>query len=457
METITILGAGLVGSLLSIYLARRGYQITVFERNADMRTGRIQAGMSINLTLCKRGLDALDQVGVGDIVRSLGVPVRGRMIHMLDCPVQWQPYGNNGEALLSISRNELNAVLLDYAQSHFPIEFRFGYKCTGVDLSSLDIEFEATAKHTIRHHTSRWIIAADGAFSAMRQQLQKSCGFNYSQEYTSLAYKQLDIPASTGDGWTNDREGLHLWPRGHSMLLAIPNRDGSFTATLLMPLRGVISYASITTGPQIEAFFEAFFPDARDRITALVDDYLMHRAIPMVTIRCSPWSFANRVLLVGDAAHAIYPSYGQGANAGFEDCVVLDNCLDRWGDDLTTAISLFEELRRPNTDAIADLSKQHLIDLCEAIGSLERTLKDRIERKLNRMYAESYIPLYSMVAFTNMPYATAVQIHQDRSVFIDALIKLPAVRENLDAPETEAFIANFMRSAGLLTMRKERV
>jgi kynurenine 3-monooxygenase len=447
VETITILGAGLVGSLLSVYLARRGYQIKVFERNSDIRTHPIQTGMSINLTLSKRGLDALDQVGVGDMVRSQGVPVRGRLIHMLDCPVQWQPYGNNDEALLSISRNELNALLLDYAQAHFPIEFCFDHKCTGVDLSSLAIEFEATAKHTILHHPSQWIIAADGAFSTVRQQLQKSYRFNYTQEYTSLAYKQLDIPASMGNDWANNRKGLHLWPRDYLMLLAIPNRDGSFTATLLMPLRGDVSYSSITTGPQIEAFFETFFPDTRSRIPGLVDDYLMRRAIPMVTIRCSPWSFADRVLLVGDAAHAIYPSYGQGANAGFEDCVILNNCLDLSGNDLAAAISIFEELRRPNTDAIADLSKQHLIDLYKAIGSPERTLRDRIERKLNQMYGEDYMSLYSMVSFTNMPYTTAVQIDQNHSVFIDTLVKLPAIQENLDAPETEALIANLMQSA----------
>ena len=453
METITIVGAGLVGSLLSIYLARRGYRITVFERNADLRTGPIQTGVSStssNLTLSKRGLDALEQAGVGDIVRSLGVPIRGRFTHVLDGSVHWQSYGNNSEALLSISRNELTAALLDYAQAHFPIEFRFGYKCTGVDLSSFDIEFEATAEHTTLCHPAGWIIGADGAFSAVRQQLQKSYGFNYCQEYTPLAYKHLDIPASS-DGWTNDLEALHLWPRGHSMLLAAPNRDGSFGAMLMMPLRGDVSYGSITSASQIEDFLGTFYPDIHNRLSTVVDDYLRQRAIPMVTIRCSPWSFADRILLVGDAVHALYPSYGQGANAGFEDCVILDNCLDRAGDDVAAAFGILDELRRPNTDAIADLSKEHLLDPKKAIGSAENVLRDRIEHKLHQMYGEKYMTLYSMVFFTNMPYAKAKQIHQDHSAFVDTLIKLPAVRENLEASETEALIADLIQSSGLLT------
>jgi kynurenine 3-monooxygenase len=448
MDPVTIVGGGPVGTVLAMFLARRGYPVTVFERNADPRRSDVGHGSSINLTLCARGLDALDRVGAGDAVRRVGVPVYGRMIHLQDGPVQWQPYGNHDEALLSVKRNELNGVLLDSAQGRSSVDIQFGQTCTGFDPETLDVEISDEATGVARRHAARWLIGADGAFSAVRAQLLKRKRVTSTHEYAPLAYKQFDVEASS-IGWTADNETLHVWPRGRHMLIAIPNRDGSFTAALLLPMDGELSHASITTEAQLVALFEAFFPDAVEKIPSLAPKYFASRPVPMVTVQCSPWSYACRVLLLGDAAHAIYPSYGQGANAGFEDCAAIDECMEAAEGDLATVCSQLEAIRRPHTDAIAELSKQHLVDLCSALGTEERTLRDGLERRLNHMFP-SYVPLYSMVSFTCMPYAQAVQIDRDRHRSLDGLAALVADRESWDDPATEALIAEYARSTGLI-------
>jgi kynurenine 3-monooxygenase len=448
MDPVTIVGGGPVGTVLAMFLARRGYPVTVFERNADPRTSDVGHGSSINLTLCARGLDALDRVGAGNAVRRVGVPVYGRMIHLQDGPVQWQPYGNHDEALLSVKRNELNGVLLDFAQEGSFVDIQFGQTCTGLDPETLDVEVNDGVTGVARRHTARWLIGADGALSAVRAQLLKCDAVTCTQEYAPLAYNQLDVEASPV-GWTADNETLHVWPRGHHMLIAIPNRDGSFTAALLLPMDGELSHASITTEAQLTALFETFFPDAVDKIPYLAARYFASRPVPMVTVQCSPWSYAQRVLLVGDAAHAIYPSYGQGANAGFEDCAAIDERLEASVGDLAQVFGQLEGIRRPHTDAIAELSKQHLVDLCSALGTEERTLRDGLERKLNQLFP-SYLPLYSMISFTRMPYAQAVQIDRHRQGALDGLAALVADRESWDEPATEALIAEYARSTGLI-------
>jgi kynurenine 3-monooxygenase len=447
MDPVTIVGGGPVGTVLAMFLARRGHPITVFERNRDPRRATVGHGSSINLTLCTRGLQALDRVGAGDAVRRIGVPVAGRMIHQQDGVVLWQPYGNYGEALVSVTRNELTAALLDHAQDRFGVEVQFGQTCSGLDLETVGLEVGDSASGRVRRHPASWIVGADGAFSAVRAQLVKRGEFSYRDEYAALAYKQLDVAASPV-GWTADDQALHVWPRGRHMLIAIPNRDHSSTAALLLPIEGERSHSSITDENQLLALFTAYFPDAIEKIPNLAQRYFAARPVPMITVQCTPWSVGGRVLLLGDAAHAMFPSYGQGANAGFEDCALFDECLEGAGGDLGRVFGQFEAMRRQDTDAIAELSKQHLLDLCSALGTQKRTLHDRLERKLNQL-DPSYLPLYSMVSFTRMPYAQAVRIDRDRQPALDTLATLLGGDESWDDPAGEARIAALAQRAGL--------
>jgi kynurenine 3-monooxygenase len=450
---IVIVGAGLVGSLLAMVLARRGCQVDVYERLPDPRALGRSTGRSINLTLCTRGFAALDSAGVGDAVREHVVPVRGRVLHRPGEPPALLPYGPNGESLFAIARNDLSAVLLRQAERIPGIRFHFGQRCTGLDLEGLCVELtdSVTGRRTSRNDAV--IIGADGAFSTVRLGLQQRYHFNYSQEYSSSSYIELPIVPS-GGGWTARADVLHLWPRASSMLLAIPNRDGSFTGTLLLPSRGPASHESITTEPALMEFMRERFPDAVDHIPQLVDTYFSARPIPLVTIRCDPWSFRGRILLVGDAAHAVFPSYGQGANAGFEDCAVLDACFERCDGDWGAICSLFEERRRPHADVIAELSKQHLTDLRDTMGGDDFMLRARVETRLTGLFPGAYRSLYGMVAFTCMPYADAARLGASRAALLDELVRLPAVREALDAPETTRVIEATARRHGVFAMEE---
>lgn len=444
---VVIVGAGLVGSLLAMVLARRGCQVDVYERHPDPRALGRSTGRSINLTLCTRGFAALDSAGVGDAVREHVVPVRGRVLHRPGEPPALLPYGPNGEALFAIARNDLCAVLLGQAERIPGIRFHFGQRCTGLDLDGLRVELtDVTGRRTSRDDAV--IIGADGAFSTVRLALQQRYHFNYSQEYSSLSYIELCIVPS-GGGWTACADVLHLWPRASSMLLAIPNRDATFTGTLLLPSRGPASHESITTGPALLELMRERFPDAVDHIPNLVDTYFAARPIPLVTIRCDPWSYRGRILLIGDAAHAVFPSYGQGANAGFEDCAVLDACFEQCDGDWDAICPLFEERRRPHADVIAELSKQHLTDLRDTMGGDDFALRSRIETRLTGLFPGAYRSLYGMVAFTCIPYADAARLGTSRTAMLDELVHLPAVREALDEPETARIIEAIARRHGI--------
>lgn len=448
-SSVAIVGAGLVGTFLSIVMARRNFQVDVYERLPDPRKLDRSTGRSINLTLCTRGLAALDVAGISDAVRASAVRVGGRMLHRQDRPLTWLPYGPKNESLFAISRKHLSGVLLDEAEKFPGIHFHFSHRCTGLDLEQncLELTNTTTDQRVSRNHT--FIIGADGAFSAVRLSVQQRYNFNYSQEYSSSSYSELPIVPNRDDDWTNRTDALHLWPRGRSMLLAIPNRDGTFTGTLLLPSRGRDSRETIKTGTALLAFMRECFPDAVDHVPHLTDTYFSARPIPMVTIRCTPWSYRGRVLLVGDAAHAVFPSYGQGANAGFEDCIMLDECLERWDENWDAICHLFEERRRPQTDAIAALSKQHLDDLQETMNHDDFILRSRVETRLTELFPGAYRSLYGMVAFTCMPYTEALELDAGRRGLIDELVSLPVIRDELNNSETARVITDVVRRHGI--------
>jgi kynurenine 3-monooxygenase len=326
-KNFTIVGAGLVGSLLSIYLAKRGYNITVYERRPDMRKNRISAGRSINLALSDRGWRGLEGVGVDEEVRKIGIAMKGREIHNLDGKITFQPYGVGHQANYSVSRGGLNCLLMDLAEKQ-GVEFFFNEKCTNVDLQNTICTFENAATKKISEIKSDRIFGTDGAFSAARTSLKNAIpGFIFSQIDLDHGYKELCITPNKNGDFAMNADVLHIWPRGQFMLIALPNLDKTFTCTLFFPFKGDNSFEALDTKEKMLTFFNEMFPDVVALMPTLVEDYFANPASNLPTVRCFPWSYEDKLVLLGDAAHGIVPFYGQGMNCGFEDCVVLDHLI----------------------------------------------------------------------------------------------------------------------------------
>ena len=444
MSKVLVSGGGLVGLLVAMFLNKRGNEVAVFERHPDIREVGIQSNRSINLTLCERGLRALACVGLDREIYELAIPVYGRLIHSPEGELTYQPYGNNQEAIYSISRSDLNIALLNFAEQHFNIVVNFNKKCVGLDLSTLKAEFEHTPDKSITTEQADIFVGADGAHSAIRYQLQKLNRFNFSQQYWEQGYLELNIPATADGKWALEKNVIHIWPRGNYMLIGFPNRDGSFTCALHIPFEGELSYASLRTENDLLTFFTSAFPDVVDRIPNLVENFFSRKLNSMITVRCDPWSFRERVLLIGDSAHAIYPSYGQGANAGFEDCAVLNQCMEKYGQNWETVFREYEKARKPNTDAIADLCIQHFVEIRDLVGQPQFLLRKQIERKLNQLAPEHYASLYSMITFSCMPYTEALRIDREQSALVDRIMTIEGIQDNLDSPETESLLKGWL-------------
>jgi kynurenine 3-monooxygenase len=418
--------------------------VEVFDRNPDLRDSAQLSGKAINLTLCDRGFKALDEVGVGDHIRSISVPCYGRFVHPPEGPLAYQPYGNKREAIYSILRGDLGKALLNFAEQEPNVRFHFNEKCVGLELSPLRVEFQNSQTGETSWYTASRVFGADGTFSAVRTLLQRQRRFNYSQEFLDQGYKELLVPAAAEAEWIREKEVLHMWPRGKYMLLGFPNMDGSFTCSLHMPFEGHPSFSSIKTATDLRQFFETSFPDVVPHVPNLAEDYFSHGPNPMVTVKCSPWTFDGKVALIGDAAHVLFPYYGQGANAGFEDCSVLSQCLEKHGEDWHEAFGEYERLRKPNMDAIADMCVQHYIEIRDELADPTFLLRKAIERKVNQLYPERYLPLYSMIAFSDMPYAEALRIDREQRTLIDRLMSVKGIEDKWDGAEVEHLIAELM-------------
>lgn len=440
MERVMVVGSGLVGSLLAIYLARLGYRVEVYDRRADPRSERAASGKSINITLCERGFRALDRVGAGDLLRPLAIPAYGRVMHDLDGTTHYQPYGNSGEAIHSISRNDINKALLSYAEERGSIDLHFHAECLDIDLERPAARFRNLETGGEAWVTADRILGADGAFSAVRSRLQKRDRFEYSQQFVAQGYKELNLPAAADDDWRLDQNAIHIWPRGRYMLIGFANTDGSFTVALHLPFEGEPSFESITTGADVVELFERFFPDALPLIPGLVADFFDHPVSSMVTVRCSPWTYQDKVALVGDAAHAIVPSYGQGANCGFEDCSVLSDCLEAANGDWPTALAEYERQRKPNADAIADLALEHFAELQELVGDSGFLLRKRIERRINELYPDRYSPLYSMISFTDLTYVEALRIEKEQRAMVERFLAMAGIEEMVESRKIDRWI-----------------
>ena len=419
-KDITIVGAGLVGSLLSIYLVRRGYSVSVFERRQDMRTSLLGGGRSINLALSNRGIRALTEVGLASRLKQNSVPMNGRMIHDLEGQLKFLPYGIEGQFIHSISRTDLNMVLITEAEK-LGVNFFFEYRCLDVDITKTELTFQ-NASDT-RHHKTDLIIGSDGAFSAVRASLQISDRFEYSQTYIEHGYKELRIPAGENGTFLIEKEALHIWPRESFMLIALPNPDATFTCTLFFPFEGKPSFQSLQSTEDIRSFFEKTFPDALALMPTLIEDFRDNPTSSLVTIHCYPW-LKNNTLLIGDAAHGLVPFYGQGMNAGFEDCRVLNELLNQCNDDWGKALPEFQLVRKPDTDAIAQLALDNFVEMRDLVADPDFLLRKKIEARLHELYPEKWIPLYSMVTFHDtMRYSEALRIGKRQKEIMDKVMK----------------------------------
>ncbi|MEM7036108.1 MAG: NAD(P)/FAD-dependent oxidoreductase, partial [Bacteroidota bacterium] len=404
-KPVIILGAGLSGSMMAVYLAQRGFNVEIYERRPDMRGVDISAGKSINLAISVRGLHAMEEIGVLDEVKKMCIPMRGRIIHDRDGATNFQPYSKDETtAINSISRGELNMLLMNTADEFDNIRFHFNHRCLGVDMDAGIVRLRNETTGEMVRAEGQTVISCDGAFSGGRGSILRTSRFNFSQEFHSHAYKELSFSPTAEGGWRVDKNALHIWPRGGYMLIALPNLDGSFTVTLFYPAKGPESFESLNTAEAVEAFFKDQFPDALDLMPDLATEFFENPTGDLVTIRCNPYHYADKMVLVGDAAHAIVPFYGQGMNAAFEDCTVLNECIDL-ADNWAGIFQAYADRRIQNGHAIADLAIKHYIEMRDSTGDPGWVFRKQIEHILERKYPSRYISEYEMVSFTRTPYA----------------------------------------------------
>ncbi len=409
-DTVTVVGAGLVGSLLSLYLARRGHTVELLERRPDMRRETVDAGRSINLAISTRGLHALRQLGLEAEALKHAIPMRGRMIHPPQGALVYQPYGkDDSQHINSLSRAWLNAFLMTAAEATGQVNIRFKQRVTQLDLGPGTLTVHDDATGQVRKETGRVVFGTDGSASAVRQALEKLPGYTGTQEQLGHGYKELTIPPGPGGTFQMEKHALHIWPRGTYMLIALPNEDGSFTCTLFLPWQGPVSFASLDTPERLSAFFDAQFPDAKALIPDLVEAFFSRPTGSMVTVKGAPWHAGGLTLLLGDAAHAIVPFFGQGMNCGFEDCVVLDTLLERGGA-WEHVFTDFERLRKTNADAIADMAVENFVEMRDSTGDPRFQLRKAVEKVLLNAFPGQFVSRYSLVSFSRVPYRLAYQV-----------------------------------------------
>jgi kynurenine 3-monooxygenase len=437
MQTAVVVGAGLVGSLQAVFLARRGYQVEVYERRPDMRAKGYLGGRSINLAMSERGWAAIRKAGIEAQIERVAIPMPGRMMHAVTGDLAFQPYGQEGQAIYSVSRGGLNLELLRIA-SEFPnVRLHFEHRCTDVDLHAPRITFEDMATQTTKTIDAPLIFATDGAFSAVRYALQRTDRFDYTQHYLEHGYKELTIPPAADGSFRLDPNALHIWPRGNFMMIALPNADGSFTCTLFLSFEGAVSFEYLRTEGDVLDFFGRYFPDTLALMPTLTRDFFANPTASLVTVQCRPWQWQHRILLLGDSAHAIVPFYGQGMNAGFEDCTILDALHDELGGDWPRIIGTFAERRKPDGDAIAELALRNFVEMRDLVGDPKFLLRKKMMAHLAARHSK-FLPSYSLVTFTNTPYHVALAEDDRQNAFFSQLLDLPDIESTWDRPEVEA-------------------
>ncbi len=406
-KDILIVGAGLAGCLLAIYLARRGISVKLFEKRPDMRTHEIPAGRSINLSLSARGIHALSEVDLLRKIQPHLVAMPGRMLHRKSGEMHYQAYGKNPSDLhYSVSRGVLNRLLLDAAEATRKVSMFFNEECADMNLATQRMSFKSSITGSIRSTGFEAVIGTDGAGSAVCRALVEADAIEYLHEPLAHGYKELTIPAGPNGEHRIEKNALHIWPRGGYMLIALPNTDGSFTVTLFMPYQGSASFDALADDAAVLKFFQEQYPDSVDLIPGLTADFIRNQTGELGTIRCNPWNLGAKALLLGDAAHAVVPFHGQGMNCAFEDCTEFNRCLELYND-WEELFQTVDQIRRPNANAIADMALENYIEMRDSVRDPKFHLHKEIEWLLEERHPDRFIARYSMVMFHRIPYAEA--------------------------------------------------
>lgn len=441
-KNIAIVGSGLVGSLLAIYLRKAGHSVTIFDRRPDIRTVEF-SGRSINLAMSDRGWKALREVGIEDRIKEIAIPLYQRALHVLDKPMYFQPYGKQNEAIWSLSRGILNRTMIDLAEEA-GTEFRFDERVWDLDLPEAILFTGDSEKGEWKSYKFDHIFGCDGAFSRVRHRMQRRSRFNYSQHFLDVGYKELTISPNPDGSHKMDKNAFHIWPRDTFMFIAMPNLDGSFTCTLFLPFEGDISFDRLKTKEDVASFFTTYFPNVSKDIDSLTQDFFENPTSAMVTMKCYPWTYWDKVALVGDAAHAIVPFYGQGMNAGFEDIYVLNQLMQDYGDDWEMIFREYQERRKPNGDAIAELSYRNFLEMSSKTADPGFLLQKKIEKRFAERNPDLWIPAYSRVTFSDRPYTEALAIGDDQEAIMKQIMAIPEIEEKWDSVEVEEKIKTLL-------------
>lgn len=432
-EKISVAGAGLVGSLLAIYLRKRGYDVDVFESRTDMRRDTISAGRSINLALSDRGIKALEEVGIMNDIREIAIPMHGRYLHNADGSNAFQPYGQKGQFINSVSRGELNKKLMSLAESA-GAKIHFNKKIESISWKTNEMIFSDNTSHSCDV-----IFGADGAYSATRlQHMLHHNKFQYNQYYIDYGYKELSIPAGPGNSFLIEKNALHIWPRGNYMMIALPNIDGSFTCTLFFPFEGNPSFYSLNTNESIIAFFKEHFSDAFELMPTLMEDFNTNPISSLVTVKCYPWIRENKFALIGDAAHAMVPFFGQGMNCGFEDCSVLNELIETFNGDWKEILPAYQHLRKPDGDAICDMALTNFIEMRDRVADPKFLLQKKIEAEFTKRHPDKWRPAYSLVTFSpEVRYSDALKQGTHQEEIMKKIMSVENIEDIWDSHEVE--------------------
>ena len=431
-KDVIIVGAGLAGSLCALYMLRRGYNVSVYEKRADMRTATITAGRSINLALSERGWTALRKVDAAKHVMDISISMPKRVMHDIEGNLTDQFYGNQDQAIYSVPRADLNILLINLAEERGADTF-FNHKCVDVSVNTSELVFIHSLTNKELKLNCDLIIGADGAFSAVRANITSKDGFQFSQHDIEHGYKELLIPANTDGTHKIEKNALHIWPRGNFMLIALPNLDGSYTCTLFSPYDGEDSFNELNTTEKVNGFFNKVFKDFTPLIPDLAEQFFKNPTSSLGIVKCYPWHIKQHCVLIGDAAHATVPFYGQGMNASFEDCRVLDELIGESENNLSLALSKYSSIRKPNGDGLQELSLHNFIVMRDKTADPYFLLQKKIEQKFSQLYPEKWVPLYSMVSFSNISYSDAWDIGMKQEDIMSQIMKTPDIHDIWDS------------------------
>ena len=431
-KKIIIVGAGLAGSLCALYMLQRGYNVTVYERRSDMRKSVMTAGRSINLALSKRGWTALKKVGIEDRVMEISIPMPKRIMHDLEGELTDQYYGNEDQAIYSVPRGELNVLLMNLAEKNGAQIF-FNHKCVDVNMERAELTLANTLEDSNINIKCDLIVGADGAFSAVRDKMTRQDRFQFSQYYIDHGYKELLIPANDDGSHKIEKHALHIWPRGNFMLIALPNLDGSYTCTLFSPFEGEDSFKELNTPKKVTTFFNKVFKDFAPLVPDLVDQFFNNPTASLGIFKCYPWHIKGHCVLIGDSAHATVPFYGQGMNASFEDCRVLDELIENYSEDFSLVLREFSKSRKPNGDGLQDLSLHNFIVMRDKTADPKFLLQKKIEQKFSQLHPDKWVPLYTMVSFTNISYSDAWKIGMSQEKLMADIMSIENIDELWDS------------------------